>query len=62
MMKPPERATVKETEEQKCKRLEAEREELVAAEKDPPNLAELLAYHPGLTREEALEMLREAGG
>jgi hypothetical protein len=32
------------------------------AEKDPPYLADLLKYHPGLTREEALEMIKEAGG
>jgi hypothetical protein len=32
------------------------------AEKDPPYLADLLKYHPDLTREEALEMIKEAGG
>ena len=31
-------------------------------QKDPPYLADLLKYHPGLTREEALEMIKEAGG
>ena len=32
------------------------------AEKDPPYLAQLLKDHPGLTREKALEMIKEAGG
>ncbi len=33
-----------------------------AAANDPPYLAALLAAYPGLTREEALEMIKEAGG
>lgn len=32
------------------------------AAKDPPYLASLLKYHPGLTREEALEMIKAFGG
>ena len=33
-----------------------------ADRKDPPYLAQLLKDHPGLTREKALEMIKEAGG
>jgi hypothetical protein len=32
------------------------------AETDPPYLAQLLKDHPGLTKQEALAMIREAGG
>jgi hypothetical protein len=39
----------------------AKRSEIVP-EKDPPYLTDLLKYHPGLTREKALEMIKEAGG
>jgi hypothetical protein len=31
-------------------------------EKEPPYLADILGAYPGLTREEALKMIREAGG
>jgi hypothetical protein len=31
-------------------------------EADPPYLAQMLADHPGLTREEALRGIKEAGG
>jgi hypothetical protein len=37
-------------------------ERMEKTEQDPPYLAQLLADHPGLTREQALEMIREAGG
>jgi hypothetical protein len=33
-----------------------------AAEKDPPYLAQLLKDYPTLTKEKALEMIRDAGG
>jgi hypothetical protein len=33
-----------------------------AEKTDPPYLAQLLRDHPELTREEALEMIKEAGG